>query len=218
MTDQFTPRTVAIVALASLVTGFVVVFGGGMLALRPRAGEAPREPMTAEPAAPVAPAARDGGAAIAARPSSPGDAAVASPSPEDPGAAGGGSEEGDAAPGSSGGAGSVTLGPLAVSRCFDQGNPTALASAACDRLTGLEAHFAAKRGEIAACARGHGRLAMIFDFRVSTNFARAWGGPSSTIPDAGTVAACVRRVTAPLPLATMPHAHDRYIAVQPIEW
>ena len=41
---------------------------------------------------------------------------------------------------------------------------------------------------------------------------------TSTIPNAGLVAACVRRVTAPMPLATIAHAHDRYLVVYSIDW
>jgi hypothetical protein len=56
------------------------------------------------------------------------------------------------------------------------------------------------------------------DLRFSTGFVRSWGGPSSTIGNAGAVVACVRRVTQPLPLAAAAHAHDRYLMVLPIEW
>jgi hypothetical protein len=56
------------------------------------------------------------------------------------------------------------------------------------------------------------------DFRFSTQHVGAWGGPSSTIPNAGLVSLCVRRATAPLPLATIAHTHDRYIVSVPIEW
>jgi hypothetical protein len=200
--DSFSPRTVAIVALSSLVGGFVAVFGGWMLLHR---GPAPTPPpaAVAEPAAPAAPPPP------APAPAAP-DAAVVTD--EDAGAA-----EPAAAALPSGDAG-VGLGAISVSRCWAAASPVMIPGARCDRLTGLETHLASRAAAIAACATGHGRLSLILDFRVSTNFARAWGGPSSTIANAGVVAACVRRVTSPLPITTMPHQYDRYIVNVPVEW
>lgn len=194
MEDSFSPRTVAIVALSSLVGGFVVVFGGWMLLHRGAPAPAPAASGETPPA-PVAAPAADAATTLAAEP----DAAVAEPSADGGGAA-------------------VGLGALSISRCWAAGSPVMVPGARCDRLTGLEQHLASRASQIAGCATGHGRLSLIIDFRVSTNFARAWGGPSSTIANAGVVAACVRRVTAPLPLTTMPHQHDRYIVNLPIEW
>jgi hypothetical protein len=114
-------------------------------------------------------------------------------------------------------AGAITITPGSVSRCFEQGS-TAPITAGCDALPALDQHMLAKAADIAGCSHGHGRLSFVIDFRFSTAFARAWGGPSSSIGDAGTVAACVRRVTAPLPLASITHAHDRYVVVYGIEW
>ena len=73
----------------------------------------------------------------------------------------------------------VTVGPAVVSRCFDQG-PTPIAGAQCDRPAALDAHVLSKRAEIAACARAgaRGRLAMVLEYRFSTQFARGWGGPA----------------------------------------
>lgn len=197
MEDSFSPRTVAIVALSSLVGGFVAVFGGWMLLHRAPAApssapvvEPAPVPAAPVPAAPVADAATVGVA-------DEGDAGVAEPSAD---------------------GGAVGLGALTISRCWPAGSAVMVPGARCDRLTGLEQHLASRAAQIAGCATGHGRLSLIIDFRVSTNFARAWGGPSSTIANAGVVAACVRRVTAPLPLTTMPHQHDRYIVNLPIEW
>ncbi len=208
MPDSFSSRTVAIVALASLVAGFVAVFAGGLMLMGPGSAVVPTP---AADAGSAPPEVVDAGAAA----SGPADDAAAAPDPgptaaTDPGES--------AAPTPTPAAGSVRFSPSVVSRCWDANNPAIVAGAACDRLAGLEAHFASKAADIAACARGHGRLAFIMDFRFSTAFVRSWGGPSSTIGDAGSVVACVRRVTQPLPLATVTHAHDRYLMVLPIDW
>lgn len=187
----------AIVALASLLAGFVAVFAGGMMLLGPATPEAPAPP----PEAP-APVARVDASAVVT------DAgpAVATEDPAEP------PEAGAAA------AGSVRFSPSAVSRCWDANNPAMLPGASCDRLQAIDDHFASKAAEIAGCARGHGRLAFIMDLRFSTAFVRSWGGPSSTVGNAGAVVACVRRVTQPLPLAAVTHAHDRYLMVLPVDW
>src|SRR5205823_6181389 len=112
----------------------------------------------------------------------------------------------------------ITLAPSVTSRCFDPANPAPIPGSGCDQLAALDQHFLSKATDIAGCAHGRGHLTFVIDFRFSTNFARAWGGPTSTIGNAGTVAACVRRVTAPMPLATIPHAHDRYIVAYSIDW
>ncbi len=197
MPEKFSSRTVAIVALASLLAGFVVVFAGGMMLLTPATQTPPAPPAVAPaPPVPVAapPSADAGGASPLSETLEPTEAGVAAPS------------------------GSVRFSPSAVSRCWDANNPAMLPGASCDRLQAIDDHFASKAAEIAGCARGHGRLAFIMDLRFSTAFVRSWGGPSSTIGNAGTVVACVRRVTQPLPLATATHAHDRYLMVLPIDW
>ncbi len=198
MPEKFSSRTVAIVALASLLAGFVVVFAGGMMLLAP-ATQTPPAPPPAAPTAPpvpvVAPPTADAGSAPPlSEPLEPAEAGVAAPP------------------------GTVRFSPSAVSRCWDANNPTMLPGASCDRMQAIDEHFASKAAEIAGCARGHGRLAFIMDLRFSTAFVRSWGGPSSTIGNAGAVVACVRRVTQPLPLATAAHAHDRYLMVLPIDW
>ena len=114
--------------------------------------------------------------------------------------------------------GFILLDAFCGSRASDVYTAAVTPGAACDHLPALDQHLASRAAQIAGCASGQGRLALVLDFRVSTNFARAWGGPSSTIPNAGVVAACVRRVTAPLPLTTMPHQFDRYIANVTFEW
>jgi hypothetical protein len=97
--------------------------------------------------------------------------------------------------------------------------PIPIAAERCGRLPELDAHFASRAAQIAACANGaHGRLAFVMDFRFSNQHVGAWGGPASTLPNAGPVSLCVRRATAPLPLATTPHTNDRYIATLAIEW
>lgn len=196
MPDTFSSRTVAIVALASLLAGFVAVFAGGMVLFAPATTAPPAPPLEADAGAPAAPAPeRDGGAPPAVEPDEPAEAgAPAGPQ------------------------GTARFAPSAVSRCWDANNPAVLPGASCDRLQAIDDHFAAKSAEIAGCARGHGRLAFIMDLRFSTGFVRSWGGPSSTIGNAGAVVACVRRVTQPLPLAAAAHAHDRYLMVLPIEW
>lgn len=202
MNETFTPRTVVLVAISSLLAGFVLVFGGGMLAMR-RQG--------------VVPVAGDDASVLAADAAAP---AVAAPTDDDAGTVANtepaaGDDAGAPAPVT---VGNVTISPSGISRCWDQASPNVIAAANCDRQAGIDQHFASKAAEIAACAHGHGRLAFIMDFRYSTQFVRAWGGPSSTVPNAGTVSLCVRRVTAPLPLANIPHAHDRYVLTVPIEW
>lgn len=203
MPETFSSRTVAIVALASLLAGFVVVFAGGMVLFAPA---------TPVPQAP--PLGPDAGVRVAAPTAAPSASQVdAGEAPEavDP------SEPAEAgAPVAAEGA--VRFAPSAVSRCWDANNPAVLPGATCDRLQAIDDHFASKAAEIAGCARGHGRLAFIMDLRFSTGFVRSWGGPSSTIANAGTVVACVRRVTQPLPLAAAAHAHDRYLMVLPIDW
>ncbi len=199
MSEQFTPRTVVVVALASLVAGFVTVFGGGMLALRPRTRPevAAESPVATPPSSDVREQAEAG--------------AEADPDGEAP------PEESDAAapPEAAG----VTITPLAISRCFDGMAPIPIAGERCGRLPELDAHFTAHAAQIAACASGgHGRLAFVMDFRFSNQHVGAWGGPASTVANAGPVSLCVRRATAPLPLATIAHAHDRYIATVAIEW
>jgi hypothetical protein len=203
--DTFSSRTVAIVALASLLAGFVVVFAGGMLLFAPASTAPPAPPLEVDARA----AHADAGLATALT-TEDRDASDPAPiaDPMDLGEAG--------APVGMGA--SVRFAPSAVSRCWDMNNPAILPGASCDRLQAIDDHFASKSAEIAGCARGHGRLAFIMDLRFSTGFVRSWGGPSSTIANAGTVVACVRRVTQPLPLGTAPHAHDRYLMVLPIDW
>ena len=198
MPDTFSSRTVAIVALASLLAGFVAVFAGGMLFFAPATVAPPAPPMPAEAARDVSTpqaAGSDAGAASGVERDVLPDAAAAA-APE----------------------GTARFAPSAVSRCWDANNPAVLPGATCDRLQAIDDHFASKAAEIAGCARGHGRLAFIMDLRFSTGFVRSWGGPSSTIGNAGAVVACVRRVTQPLPLAAAAHAHDRYLMVLPIDW
>lgn len=210
MTDQFTPRTVVIVALASLVAGFVTVFGGGLVALRSRARsevapEAPSETppppaeTPSETATEASPTSDDAGAEGPVEPSVAGDDSGAEAAPVQ--------------------AGNVTITPFAISRCFAGMAPIPIAGERCGRLPELDAHFASRASQIAACANGaHGRLAFVMDFRFSNQHVGAWGGPASTIPNAGPVSQCVRRVTAPMPLATVPHTNDRYIGTIAIEW
>lgn len=197
MPDTFSSRTVAVVALSSLLAGFVAVFAGGMVLFAPATTAPPAPPLGADAGAARADAARP-----TVGPATAGSPAAA----EDPVDAGSPAE------------GAVRLAPSAVSRCWDAGNPALLPGASCDRLQAIDDHFASKSVEIAGCARGHGRLAFIMDLRFSTGFVRSWGGPSSSVADPGGVVACVRRVTQPLPLAATAHAHDRYLMVLPIEW
>ena len=192
----------AIVALASLLAGFVAVFAGGMVLFTPATTAPPPPPLAADAGAVRA----EPSAAAPAAMGSDGGSPAATVDPLDLGEAG--------APAT----GAVRFSPSAVSRCWDANNPALLPGASCDRLQAIDDHFAARSAEIAGCARGHGRLAFIMDLRFSTGFVRSWGGPSSTIGNAGTVVACVRRVTQPLPLAAAAHAHDRYLMVLPIEW
>ena len=203
--DTFSSRTVAIVALASLLAGFVVVFAGGMLLFAPASTAPPAPPFEAD--AGVARVDAGPAPALTAEDRDAGDSTPLA-DPMDLGEAG--------TPVGAGG--SARFAPSAVSRCWDLNNPALLPGASCDRLQAIDDHFATKATEIAGCARGHGRLAFIMDLRFSTGFVRSWGGPSSTIANAGTVVACVRRVTQPLPLGAATHAHDRYLMVLPIDW
>jgi hypothetical protein len=114
----------------------------------------------------------------------------------------------------------ITVGPTSISRCFDRGPPTPIAGSQCDRLTGLDRHIVSKATEISACARNnaHGRLALVMEFRFSTGFMRGWGSPTSNIGNPGAVSACVKAAISPLPFAQIPHEHDRYLVVVPIDW
>ncbi|MEZ4409781.1 MAG: hypothetical protein R3A52_25405 [Polyangiales bacterium] len=206
MNDSFSPQTVAVVALASLVAGFVAVFGGGMIAMRP-SGQPPGESAHEPPVAPT-PARREPDAGAVAA-SADADAGPASPEPVDDARNGGA-----AAP-----AGNVEVAPLGISRCWGQDAGTSSTpGASCGSLADLDRHFASKRAELAACTRAHGRMPFVIDLRFSTGSVRSWGGPSSTIANAGDVAACVRRATQPMPLAQMAHAFDRYIVTVPLTW
>jgi hypothetical protein len=114
----------------------------------------------------------------------------------------------------------ITLGPASTSRCFNQGAPNPLPSAQCDRLAALDQYITTKAADIAACARSgsHGRLSLVLDFRFSTSFMRGWGSPTSSVPNVNGVTACVKRVISPLPFGNIPHQHDRYLVVVPIDW
>jgi hypothetical protein len=217
----YPPRTVAYVALGSLVAGFVAVFGGGMLLLRPRSPEL--SPATTAPL-PLASAtsSADGGVAPLADPLSAPNVAASDASPNnnngeaDPSSAGAGGAEPASPPPP---AGAVTVGAPAMSRCFDAGPPTPIAGANCGQLPALQQHIASRATQVAACGRGaHGRLALVLDFRFSTSFARGWGSPASTIARAGDVTSCVKTAILPLPYANMPHDHDRYLVIVPIDF
>jgi hypothetical protein len=114
----------------------------------------------------------------------------------------------------------ITLGGATTSRCFERGSVTPIPGAQCDRLAALDQHFQSKAADIASCARQgqHGHLTMILDFRFSTHFMLGWGSPTSNIPSAGAVSACVKLKISPIPFAAIPHEHDRYIVVVPIDW
>lgn len=207
--EPYAPRTVAIVALSSLVVGFLAVFGGGMALLRPRmqntSGLGPTEGESAPP-----PASTATPSAASDTVASPNENSAAPEATTTPSAA---------APSAAGDPTRVTVGASTVSRCWDQG-PAAIAGAQCDRPAALDAHVQSKRAELANCARAgaHGRLVMLLEYRYSTQFARGWGGPASNVPDPGGVSLCVKRVLFPLPLAQMPHAHDRYLVLVPLDW
>jgi hypothetical protein len=196
------------VALASLVVGFLLVFGGGMLLLRPRARDtaAATEPIAPPPARTAARAAD----AASPTPTPPTTAASAAgaPTPTEPTAE-------TAAPSAG-----LTIGPANISRCFDPGPLVPIPGAQCDRLPALEQYLASKSAEIASCARAgsHGRLPLYLDFRFSTRNTQSWGLPSSTIPNPGDVTACVKQKVLPLPFANIPHEHDRYVLVVNLDW
>jgi hypothetical protein len=218
---SYPPQTVALVALGSLIAGFVIVFGGGMILLRPRSHETnhtvtisslpstTQTPSTerAAPAVPIvnqlAPSAEDH---RAPEPNSSQEASATVLAPT-------------AAASSTPAAGSVTVGSVTIARCFDAGPPTPIAGAQCGQLAALQQHIASKSSALAQCARGdHGRLALVLDFRFSTSFVRGWGSPASTVPRAGDVTACVKQAILPLPFASIPHDHDRYIVTVPIDF
>ena len=215
----YPPKTVAFVALGSLFAGFVAVFGGGMLVLKPSAADhsaaASLPPLSASSSADASAPLADPLAVTAS-----GDAAI------EPNG-GGEADPGATAPSSGAGsdppanvpAGSATVGAPAISRCFDAGPPTPIPGANCGAMTALQTHVASKSAQLAECARGgHGRLALVLDFRFSTSFVRGWGSPASTIARAGDVTSCVKNAIFPLPFATMAHDHDRYIVTVPIDF
>lgn len=219
MERTYAPRTVAIVALASLVLGFIVVFGGGMLLIRPRARAREHAAIEASErrgpggfsddassvladAGNLAAPADDDAASSGASSDDAGSTPPAGPSPEPTQAAG------------------ITIGPASVSRCFNPGPPTPIRGSDCDRLTELDSYVATKATQIAACARSgaHGRLSLVIDFRFSTSYANGWGSPTSNVPNPGGVAACVKAAILPLPFANIRHQHDRYLVIVPIDW
>lgn len=211
-------RTVAMVALGSLVGSFLVVFGGGLLLFRSRNPG----PMTA-PTTPLPPPTQgrsfalsaDSDAGATVEPTNNTNAANSGtndPSTPDPiENAGAGSTPPPA--------GSATIGAISISRCFDAGPPTPIPGANCGTLAALQQYLQGKSTQIAACGRGgHGRLALVLDFRFSTSFARGWGSPASNVPRAGDVAGCVKQAILPLPYATLAHDHDRYYTTIPIDF
>ncbi|MFO0563765.1 MAG: hypothetical protein U0269_37420 [Polyangiales bacterium] len=217
----YPPQTVALVALGSLVAGFVVVFGGGMILLRPRSTETTTTTTSALPPPTLTRSTeRDAAVAPLVDPlaQSAGDSSAPEPN-------GGGETDPTALPPTAGEpstpppAGSATVGVPAISRCFDAGPPTPIAGANCGQLAALQQHIASKSSALAQCARGgHGRLSLVLDFRFSTSFVRGWGSPASTVPRAGDVTACAKNAIFPLPFASMPHDHDRYIVTVPIDF
>ncbi len=199
-----------------------MVFGGGTLLLRGRGADAVgASPGAAAPLPPPAAPSDAGLLAINERvgdePVAPSDAGPAAADPlvvPVPTGAMGASEVPAAAS-----TGSVVVGPPSISRCFDAGPPTPIAGANCGSLAALQQHIAGRATQLAACGRGgHGRLALVLDFRFSTAFVRGWGSPASTVPRAGDVTSCVKNAVFPLPFASMPHDHDRYLAVVPIDF
>lgn len=218
----YPPQTVALVALGSLVAGFVVVFGGGMILLRPRSSETTSATTTSSlpPPTQTQPTERDAATAPLADP-----LAQSAENRSAPEHNGGGETDPTALPSTTGEpgtptpAGSATVGVPAISRCFDAGPPTPIAGASCGQLAALQQHIASKSSALAQCARGgHGRLSLVLDFRFSTSFVRGWGSPASTVPRAGDVTACVKNAIFPLPFAAIPHDHDRYIVTVPIDF
>jgi hypothetical protein len=214
----YAPRTVAIVALASLVLGFLVVFGGGMLLLRPKlrsrtAGQGS--------SGSVGGFADDGGGASVDAGSMAGpvddDASANSTRDNTPANAGTGANAATPEPTQSAG---ITIGPASISRCFNPGPPTPIRGADCDRLADLDRHVSSRATQLSACARSgaHGRLSLVLDFRFSTSYANGWGSPTSNIPNPGNVAACVKNAILPLPYSSIHHEHDRYIVAIPIDW
>lgn len=217
--ETYPPKTVAFVALGSLVAGFVVVFGGGMILLRPRSSESATTAPTHALPPPTTIIERDASTARLIDP-----LAASADSGVEPN--GGGEADPSAGSTATNGAdptppqaGSATVGEPAISRCFDAGPPTPIAGANCGQLAALQQHIASRSAALAQCARGgHGRLALVLDFRFSTSFVRGWGSPASTVPRAGDVTACAKTAIFPLPYASMPHDHDRYIVTVPIDF
>lgn len=210
----YPPRTVAIVALGSLIGGFVLVFGGGMLLLRPRSSD------TTAPTQALPPSSPDAGPPLADPLAAPTDARTSTTSASDPTQEPSTpSQPSSGEPSTPAPAGSVTVGAPSISRCFDAGPPTPIPGANCGQLAALQQHVASRSAAVAECARGaHGRLALVLDFRFSTSFVRGWGSPASTIARAGDVTSCVKNAVLPLPFAQIPHDHDRYIVILPIDF
>ncbi len=212
---SYSPRTVAGVALASLVGGFVVVFGGGTLVLRSRGTDPIGAPPGGVPPLPPTIPVEAGVSTVTERASPEAADPTVTADAEAPSTETANAPEGPPPVA----AGSVTVGAPSISRCFDAGPPTPIPGASCGQLTALQQHVASRATQLAACARGgHGRLALVLDFRFSTAFVRGWGSPASTVPRAGDVTSCVKNAVFPLPFATIPHEHDRYLAVVPIDF
>ncbi len=212
-------KTVATVALGSLVGSFLLVFGGGLLLFRSRTQPsvttgAPLPALNPNRAIALTADPDAGPATENPTPNSPDSNPNAvgpsngtdptNPTPSPPGAPSGGS---------------ATIGSISISRCFDAGPPTPIPGANCGALPALQQYLATKATQIGDCAHeSHGRLALVLDFRFSTSFARGWGSPASNVPRAGDVAGCVKQAILPLPYATLAHDHDRYYTTIPIDF
>lgn len=219
MNDSFSPQTVAVVALASLVTGFIAVFGGGMILLR-QSPSARATTTATHPATPIEHANNSAtpGASLVI------DSGVSTDgsTPDvtiDTAATSATSTTSTTSDSGAPTAVTVSISPAAISRCWPAGaGAAATPGAQCGNLADLDRHFASRAAELSACTRAHGRMPFIIDLRFSTGSVRSWGGPSSSIANAGDVAVCVRRVTQPMPLAQMAHGFDRYILSVPLSW
>ena len=197
LNEKYAPRTVALVALASLVVGFVASSAAAWPCCGPGARDrgppSPPRRVRAHPRATRAPPPTDAGTPAAERRRSPRAAAspVTRATPAPP------AREPVPAAGSP----SAPRAPRGVStRATRRRFPAPVRPAREARPS----HRDEGRGHRRVRAgRSHGRLSLVLDFRFSTGSCAA-GAAESNVPNAGNVSACVKSAISPLPFATLP--------------
>jgi hypothetical protein len=208
--DRIRPGPLVAVAVASLITGFLVVY-----ALGQSAAEAPPEhrsrhhgspvgrstPAPRPAAAPSAPVPAASPAPVPAAPPAPVLAASPAPVPAAP-----------AAPAPAG----ATQGQAYYFRCWEAGHDEPV-SGPCDALPVLEQRIRDRLGEIVACASGtHGTLSIGVEVQFGSRRTRWWSGRSTTITPVDPLIQCVRTRLQGTDLDGIEHRYQKYTLFVPI--